>query len=237
MKLRVGSYNVEFSKSTSAEEVGRMLRPFRLDLVGFCEVPDGEWTARAGREMGLEHAFVGAVSSAHHVNKYKSILSRAPLVRTGEVYVQVAGGWNPASVVEADMRFGEVPVRFHSLHVCSCGLARGHAHLVADEVLRHEAGRCTIAVGDYNCHLGDGDMDRLEAAGFRSAWRDLPLDTTSLYTYNAFNPQQSLGVIDHILYSRACPGRVVDGGIIELEKPLSDHKPIWAEFEFPGASQ
>ena len=156
MKLRVGSYNVEFSKSTTAEEVGRMLRPFRFDLVGFCEVPDGEWTARAGREMGLEHAFVGAVSSAHHVNKYKSILSRAPLVRTGEVYVQVAGGWNPASVVEADMRFGDVPVRFHSLHVCSCGLARGHAHLVAEEVLRHETDRYTIAVGDYNCRLGDG---------------------------------------------------------------------------------
>lgn len=237
MKLRIGTYNVEFGKSTTPEEVGRMLRPFRLDLIGFCEVPDGDWTARAGRVLGLDHAFVGTVSSAYHTDKYKSILSRAPLLRTGEVFLQVAGGWNPGSVVEADMVFGNVPVRFHSLHICSAGLAKGHAHLVADEVLRNRPGCCTIAVGDYNCLLDSDDMDRLEAAGFRSAWRDLPLDTARLHTYNAFDPAINFGVIDHILYSRAFPCRAVDGGIIELEKPLSDHKPVWAELEFPGASR
>ncbi len=40
-------------------------------------------------------------------------------------------------------------------------------------------------------------------------------------------------MIDHILYKDQVGAKVTDGGIIELEKPLSDHKPVWAEIVFP----
>ncbi|MEC9095209.1 MAG: hypothetical protein VX776_01180, partial [Planctomycetota bacterium] len=53
------------------------------------------------------------------------------------------------------------------------------------------------------------------------------------FTYNAQDPEKSLGVIDHILYNNLSGGQAKGGGIIELEKPLSDHKPVWAEIVFP----
>lgn len=233
MRIRIASFNVEFSKSTTPEEVGEMFRPFAFDLIGFCEVPDGDWTARVGRVLGMEHAFVGAISSANHQDKYKSILSRQPLRRAEEVRLEVEGGWNPASVVRAEVAFGGAPILFHSLHICSCGLTNGHARLLAQEVLAKETRHGVVAVGDFNSRLGDEDMNAFAAAGLRSAWQDLPLDTTGLYTYNAFDPTKSLGVIDHIVYSAGI--KATDGGIIELTKPLSDHKPIWAELALPVA--
>ena len=53
------------------------------------------------------------------------------------------------------------------------------------------------------------------------------------FTYNALDPKKNHGVIDHIFYSTRSSARVTDGGIIELNKPLSDHKPVWAEIVFP----
>ena len=42
-------------------------------------------------------------------------------------------------------------------------------------------------------------------------------------------------VIDHIFYSTKSKGITKEGGIIELKKPLSDHKPVWADIVFPQA--
>ena len=76
-------------------------------------------------------------------------------------------------------------------------------------------------------------MNTVEGAGFRPTWKDLQIDVSTEFTYNAQNPQKNLGVIDHILFNNLSGGEATDGGIIELEKPLSDHKPIWAEIAFP----
>jgi endonuclease/exonuclease/phosphatase family metal-dependent hydrolase len=232
--IRIGSFNVEFSRSTTPEDVARMFLPFGLDLIGFCEVPDGDWTRRVGQVLGMDHAFVGAISSANHKDKYKSILSRWPLANTREIPLAVDGGWNPASVVVADVDVDGIPLVLHSLHICSCGLADGHARLLAERILAPVADRCAIAVGDFNSHLGDEDMKVIAEAGFRSTWDDLPIDLAGLYTYNAFDPKINGGVIDHIVYAQGSGIRAVAGGIVELQRPLSDHKPIWAEITLPG---
>ena len=62
---------------------------------------------------------------------------------------------------------------------------------------------------------------------------DLKIDVSKRFTYNALNPEKHLGVIDHIFCNTSAKPRSTDGGIIELEKPLSDHKPIWAQIVFP----
>ena len=64
-------------------------------------------------------------------------------------------------------------------------------------------------------------------------WSDLKIDVSKAFTYDAQNPKKNLGVIDHIFYNTSVGARATDGGIIEQEKPLSDHKPIWAEIVFP----
>ena len=69
--------------------------------------------------------------------------------------------------------------------------------------------------------------------GHHQSWNDLKIDVSKEFTYNALDPKKNLGVIDHILYNSTSKAKVTDGGIIELKKPLSDHKPIWAEFVFP----
>ncbi len=76
-------------------------------------------------------------------------------------------------------------------------------------------------------------MKTIEGAGFKPTWNDLEIDVSKKSTYNAQNPKNNLGVIDHILYNHLSGAQATDGGIIELKKPLSDHKPIWAEIEFP----
>lgn len=94
--LRVAAYNVEFSKSATPEQIGEMFKPFKLDVIGFNEAPDGDWTDRVGKVLGMAHSYVGKTSSANHKNKYKTILSRTPLEGMEEIGLK-GKGWNPAS--------------------------------------------------------------------------------------------------------------------------------------------
>jgi endonuclease/exonuclease/phosphatase family metal-dependent hydrolase len=235
--VRVASYNVEFSKSATPEQIGEMFKPYKLDIIGFDEAPDGDWTARVGKVLGMEYSYVGRISSANHKDKYKSILSRTPLEGTIEHELQVERRrcWNPASVVRAVTKIDGVSIAFYSLHICS-SLDRediGHAYKLATEILPKETTERVIVVGDYNNNIGDAAMKTIEGAGFRPTWKDLKIDLSKQFTYNAQNPENNLGVIDHILYNTSAGAKATEGGIIELAKPLSDHKPIWAQIVFP----
>ena len=229
--VRVAAYNVEFSRSATPEQIGGMFKPYNLDIIGFNEAPDGDWTARVGKVLGMEYNFVGKISSANHKDKYKTILSRTPLEGTKEFELR-GRGWNPASVVRAVTKIDGVSFAFYSLHICRSGARDGHAYSLATQVLPKEATKRVILVGDYNNRIGDAAMGTVEGAGFRPTWKDLGIDVSKEFTYNAQNPKKNLGVIDHILYNTGAGAKVTDGGIIEMEQPLSDHKPIWAEIVF-----
>ena len=236
--VRVAAYNVEFGRSTSPEQVGEMFKPYDLDIVGFNEVPDGDWTARVGKALGMQHSYVGKTSSANHKDKYKSILSRTPFEATAEheLSVERRRSWNPASAVRVVTKIDGVPVVFYSLHICRSKDSHdsGHAYRLAKEVLPKEKTNRVIVVGDFNNNMGDVAMNMLEASGFRVTWNDLKIDVSREFTYNALKPEQpNLGVIDHIFYNTGSRGSTKDGGIIDLNKPLSDHKPVWAEIVFP----
>jgi endonuclease/exonuclease/phosphatase family metal-dependent hydrolase len=230
--VRVASYNVEYSKSATPEQIGEIFKPYKLDIIGFDEAPDGDWTARVGKVLGMQYSFVGKISSANHKNKYKTILSKTPLAGAEE-YKLTGRGWNPASAVRATTTIEGIPLAFYSLHICKSGANDGHAHSLATQVLPKEETERVIVVGDYNNNIGDAAMKTIEGAGFRPTWKDLDFDASKEFTYNAQNPKKNLGVIDHILYNNRGSVRATDGGIIELEKPLSDHKPIWAAIAFP----
>jgi endonuclease/exonuclease/phosphatase family metal-dependent hydrolase len=232
VSVRVASYNVEFSKSASPEQVGEMFKPYQLDIIGFNEAPDGDWTARVGKVLGMKYSFVGKISSANHKNKYKTILSRTPLEGADE-YMLTGKGWNPASAVRASTTVKGISVAFYSLHICRSNAKDGHAYSLASKVLSKETEKRIIVVGDYNNQLGDSSLKTIEKAGFRATWNDLKIDISREFTYNAQNPQKKLGVIDHIFYNKTSGARARKGGIIELKNPLSDHKPVWAQLAFP----
>ncbi|MEW4561609.1 endonuclease/exonuclease/phosphatase family protein [Bremerella sp. JC770] len=233
--VRVASYNVEFSRSTTPEQVGEMLKPYNLDIIGFDEVPDGDWTARVGKVLGMKHYYVGKISSANHKDKYKSILCRTPLRETKEFPLSANRGWNPASVVRAVTDIDGVAIAFYSLHICASGRDNGHAYQLATEILPKETVERVIVVGDYNNKIGDEAMNTIESAGMRPSWKDLKLDLSQLFTYNALDPKgkHQGRVIDHILYNTASGASATEGNIIELAQPLSDHKPVWAKLVFP----
>ena len=234
--VRVAAYNVEFGSSATPTQVGEMFKPYNLDIIGFNEVPGGDWTARVGKVLGMEHSYVGRISSANHKDKYKSILSRTPLEGTTEHELPVPRrrSWNPASVVRAVTKIDGHSIAFYSLHICKSGADDGHAHHLATRILSKEKTERVIVVGDFNNNVGDAAINTVERAGFRPTWNDLKIDVSQQFTYNAQDPAKNLGVIDHIFYNTSANPRSTDGGIIELKKPWSDHKPIWAEIEFPG---
>ena len=235
--VRVAAYNVEFGRSTTPEQVGKMFKPYKLDIIGFNEVPDGEWTARVGNVLGMRHSYVGKISSANHKDKYKSILSRTPLEATVEhdLTVQRRRSWNPASVVQAITQIDGIPISFYSLHICRSTDSdkTGHAYRLANEILPKDKTDRIIVLGDFNNEMGDNALEEIENAGMRATWGDLKIDVSKEYTYNALDPKKNHGVIDHIFYSTKSKAKVAEGGIIELKKALSDHKPVWAEFSFP----
>ena len=234
--LRVASYNVEFGKNASPEEIGGMFKPYDLDIIGFNEVPDGDWTARVGKVVGMKHTYVGKISSANHKDKYKSILSRTPLQSTveHELTVQRKRSWNPASVVQAITQIEGIPISFYSLHICRSTNSdkTGHAYRLANEILPKDKTDRIILLGDFNNEMGDNALQEIEKAGMLATWGDLKIDVSKEFTYNALDPKKNHGVIDHIFYSTKSKAEVTEGGIIELEKPLSDHKPVWAEIAF-----
>lgn len=229
--LRVAAYNVEFSKSATPEQIGEMFKPLKLDVIGFNEAPDGDWTDRVGKVLGMAHSYVGKTSSANHKNKYKTILSRTPLEGMEEIRLK-GKGWNPASAVKAVVRKDGVPITFYSLHICGSRDDKGHAHHLATEVLAKEKSDRIIVAGDFNNRVGDQSLKFLEEVGMRPTWSDLKIELSTEFTWNALAPAKNAGVIDHIFYNVSSGAKATGGGIIELEKPLSDHKPVWAELTF-----
>lgn len=230
--VRIGSYNVEFSKNATPEQIGEMFKQYDLHLIGFNEAPDGDWTARVGNAAGMKYSYVGKISSANHKNKYKTILSRTPL-EGPEEYELIGCGWNPASVVRIVTKIDGVSFAFYSLHICASNREDGHAYKLATEILPKETTGRFVVVGDYNNNIGDDAMKTIEESGMRPTWKELDIDLSKEFTWNVLNPKHNLGVIDHILYNTASGATTTDGGIIELDRPLSDHKPIWAQIAFP----
>jgi endonuclease/exonuclease/phosphatase family metal-dependent hydrolase len=238
INVRVAAFNVEFGRSTTPEQVGKMFKPYELDIIGFNEVPDGDWTARVGKVLGMSYSYVGKISSANHKDKYKSILSRTPFEDTveHELSVERRRSWNPASAVRVVTKIDGIPIAIYSLHICRSTDSdkTGHAYRLAKEVLPEEKMDRVIVLGDFNNNMGDTAMNMLEASGFRATWNDLKIDISKEFTYNALKPEQpNAGVIDHIFYNTGSKTSTKSGGIIELKKPLSDHKPVWAEISFP----
>ena len=235
--VRVAAYNVEFGKNATPEQIGEMFKPYNLDIIGFNEVPDGDWTARVGKVLSMQHVYVGKISSANHKDKYKSILSRTPLEFTAEheLSVQRRRSWNPASVVRAVTQIDGIPISFYSLHICRSldSHDTGHAYRLANEVLPKDKTDRIILLGDFNNEMGDDAIRTIEKSGMRATWEDLKIDVSKEFTYNALDSQKNHGVIDHIFFSAKSKAKVTKGGTIELKKPLSDHKPVWAEIAFP----
>jgi len=253
-QIRFAAYNVLFGLWAQPESIGQMFKPYNLDVICFNEVPDGDWTARVGRVLGMHHVHVGKVSSANHKNKYKSILCRFPLFDKGEVEIN-AKGWKPASLVSAKTNIKGVPLMLYSTHIPGQPeVQKSAAVYIAENVIRGSMHDNLIILGDLNNQLDKGALKSIKTVGMKSIWKELAIDTAKISTHKHIETGNESGVIDHIFFrSRTFAIEVTNGGIIDSAfnnpeeeiqmtryktewlkygKPLSDHRPIWAEFIF-----
>ena len=69
VEVRLAAYNVLFGYWAEPERIGEMFKPYRPGIIGFSEVPDGDWTERVGRVLGMKHVYVGKIASANHKDK------------------------------------------------------------------------------------------------------------------------------------------------------------------------
>ena len=253
-KIRFATYNVLFGLWAKPESVGKMFKPYNLDVICFNEVPHGNWTLRVGRELGMKHVHVGKVSSANHKDKYKSILSRFPLRDKSEVAFD-SKGWKPASVVTARTNIKGVPLTLYSTHIPGQpDVENSAASFISKEMLSDPHDDNLFVMGDFNNLLFEGALKAFKEAGMKSIWHGLSINTDSISTHRHIESGNESGVIDHIFYrSTKIKVKVTNGGVIEKAynsaeqeiemdrykkewlkygKPLSDHRPIWAEFTF-----
>ena len=253
-RIRFAAYNVLFGLWAKPKSVGEMFKQYDLDIICFNEVPNGNWTARVGRVLGLDHAHVGKISSANHRNKYKSILCRFPLFDKREVIINTKG-WKPASLVSAKSNINGVPLMIYSTHIPGQPeVEESAAAFIAENLISNTASENLFILGDFNNHLNEGALKSFNNIGVKSIWKELSIDTVKISTHKHIESGNESGVIDHIFFkAKASKVNVTRGGVIsraynspeaELQmnrykkewlkygKPLSDHRPIWAEFVF-----
>jgi len=237
--LRIAAWNVEYGFRASAEEIGGFLAPLKPDIVCFSEVPEGDWTKRAGKSLGMEYSFVGKISAAGHKDKYKSTLSRTPIEDEKEFLLK--GEWSPASIMRTVLRIEGICVSVYSLHING-----PHAVDITGRILPQEKAKNILIAGDFNNLTGSPVMNLFLEAGFADVLEDIGAVDNKFtcyfyekegkdvikYTGSDASAGKNWGVIDHILFNRPVENRPVAGGIIETGRPLSDHKPIWADMEF-----
>jgi endonuclease/exonuclease/phosphatase family metal-dependent hydrolase len=254
IRIRFAAYNVLFGLWAKPKSIGEMFKQYDLDVICFNEVPSGDWTTRVGRALGMSYVHIGKVSSANHRNKYKSILCRFPLFNKEEVVIN-AKGWSPASLVSAKANIRGVPLIIYSTHIPGRPEAQGSAAaFIAEKLTSSPVTENLFVLGDFNNHLNQGALKSFHKAGLKSIWKELPIDTARASTHKHIESGNESGIIDHIFFrTKTSKANVTRGGIInsaynhpetELEmnrykkewvkygKPLSDHRPIWAEFIF-----
>ncbi len=240
IQLKVAAWNVEYSKNANAAEIGEALKPFDFDVVCFSEAPGGNWTKKVGETMGLNYVVVGRYSTAGHADKYKTIASRTPLYDYDEVLM--ADTLHTAT--KAKTKIEGIEISVYAVHFPFGWRDQAHIDETTNKIFtftdylkKNQSNEIPVVAGDFNFIPSNEDStsmyyEMFVDLGMDVTWNSLGVDCRNNNTYNAFKPedQGSGEVIDHIIYDTS-EMKVIDGQIIELEKPLSDHKPVWALLE------
>lgn len=238
-KIKVISYNIEFGKSTSPQDMASFLIPEKADIICFNEVPAQGWTKKTGELLGMKYSYEGEIASANHeknypdktnlyYGKYKSILSKYPLENTHEILL-TGLRWSPASAVVATVKISnKKAILVFSIHIPT-GIddpKKSKAHHLA-QILKKDYSKFdrVILAGDFNDRFDSQPMQYLYNLGFSNPYKKLNIDLSHSTTLS--REKNNGKVIDHILYKNI---KVKKAGIIE-KKSLSDHKPVWAIFK------
>lgn len=237
VQIRIAAFNVEVSRNATALQIGEALQQHELDIIGFSEAPGGNWTNDVAEVVGLDYVVSGRYTTAGHEDKFKTIASRTPLYDVEEVLM--ADTLHTAT--KAKTSINGVEIAIYSVHFpfgwrdqAHIDETTGKISSLVDHLSQHQDSEISLVVGDFNfipSNLDEKSMyhEMFKQIGLDFAWNDLGIDTKTINTYNALEPadEGNGNVIDHIMYNSK-KAVAIDGGIIEMDRPLSDHKPVWA---------
>lgn len=248
VQLKVAAYNVQVSRNATAGEIGQALKTFNFDIVCFSEAPGGKWTKEIADILGLDHVVLGRYTTAGHKDKFKTIASGTPLYS----YEEVLMADTLHTVTRARTKIGSTEITIYAVHFPHGW--RDQAHIdettgkitaFVDYLKERQNDEISLIMGDFNFiptyaekindpypEKRNQYYDMFVNIGLDVSWKELGIDITKQNTHNAFKPEDigSGKVIDQIMYNPE-KVRAVDGQIIEMRKPLADHKPVWALLE------
>lgn len=239
-QVKVAAYNVEYSKNATATEIGEALKSYDFNVICFSEAPGGNWTAEVGKVLGLNNIAVGKYSTAGHVDKYKTIASRTPLFDIEEVLMADT----LHTVTKAKTKINSTEISVYAVHFPFGWRDQAHIDETTNKIetfvnylKERQKEETAVVMGDFNFIPSNPESKNMYhemfmKTGLDITWKELGIDCTKHNTYDALKPEDkgSGEVIDHIIYNPE-KMKVLDGNIIEMEKPLSDHKPVWALLE------
>jgi len=237
IQLKVGAWNVEYSTNANATEIGEALKPFDFDVVCFSEAPGGNWTKEVSSVLGLKYVVVGKYSTAGHVDKYKTIVSKTPLYD----YEEVLMADTLHTATKAKTKINKVEISIYAVHFPFGWRDQAHIDETTNKIAtfveylkQRQNDEIAVVAGDFNFIPSNQEKksmyyEMFVNIGLDVSWKELGIDCTKLNTCDAFKPEDNGNgeVIDHIMYNPE-KMKALDGQIIEMEKPLSDHKPVWA---------
>jgi maltose 6'-phosphate phosphatase len=248
VQFKVAAYNVQVSRNGTAKEVGEALKAYNFDIVCFSEAPGGNWTKEVADILGLDHVVLGKYTTAGHEDKFKTIASRTPLYG----YEEVLMADTLHTVTKAKTKIGFKEITIYAVHFPYGWRDQAHIDETTGKVTafvshlrERQRDEISVVMGDFNFiptyveKVNDPYPEKRNEyyklffdIGLDVSWKDLGIDITKQNTHNAFKPEDvgSGKMIDHIMYNSG-KVKAVDGQIIEMDKPLSDHKPVWALLE------
>jgi hypothetical protein len=244
LHVRVGAFIVSFLSEASAEEIGKMLKSYDLDIVGLTEVPRAPASQDLATAVGADYFVVGTISSGESEDKLKTIVCRTPLSPMSEIDLFAKDGFvtGGESTTHAETVVEGVRISIYCLHISE--KPESIEKLIRHDGFRNDDADVVLAIGDFNARLSDPQMKLFQEHGFRPSWLDLKLDVQKCKTYDLLpgrgpnGEDRDEGVIDHITY-RGRELKAVDGGIVSAKvgdsRPMSDHAMIWCELVIPMA--
>ena len=240
-QLKVAAYNVEVSRNATAEEIGNVLKSYDFDVVCFSEAPGGYWTKKVAGVMGMNYVAVGKYTTAGHKDKYKTIASRTPLYGVEEILMADT----LHTVTKAMTKISDKEIGIYSVHFpfgwrdqAHIDETTGKVTAFVDYLKKLHGKEVPVVMGDFNFIPTNSEKistyhELFVGLGLDVHWKGLGIDATKINTYNALKPEDEGNgdVIDHVMY-QAASWKVLDGGIVEMGRPLSDHKAVWALLEY-----
>ncbi len=235
-QIKIAAYNVEYSKNATATEIGEALKSYNFDVVCFSEAPGGNWTKEVGEAMGMNYFTVGKYSTAGHEDKYKTIVSKTPLSDFKEVLMADT----LHSATKAKININNTEINIYAVHFPFGWRDQAHIDETTNKIATFveylkakQIEEIAVVAGDFNFIPSNADStsmyyEMFVDIGMNVTWNEIGIDCTKRNTWNALDPEDAGNgeVIDHIIYNHQ-KMKVLDGEIIEMEKPLSDHKPVW----------